>query len=148
MPNNTNITHLPTDETLAAGLAGIANALGATVDSAMSSSSENAVQNKVVKAYVDANKGTQAFVCNMTLNQGQTALVADKTFAEIKAAADNSQYITMNADIADLGISQTLYPLAVVRMGNQYSVFFLNTGNGDIEMFTGSANEYPTIAMS
>ena len=51
--------HLATNETLSAGLQGIAAAIGGgvTIDSAMSSTSENPVQNKVIKAYVDANCG-------------------------------------------------------------------------------------------
>lgn len=51
--------HLATNETLSAGLQGIAAAIGGgvTIDSAMSSTSENPVQNKAIKAYVDANCG-------------------------------------------------------------------------------------------
>ena len=95
MPNNTNITHLPTDETLAAGLADIANALGATVDTAMSDSSTNAVQNRVIKEYVDANK----FIVTNTLDAANNRVIADKTFGEIKAAADSGKFVIVKTVI-------------------------------------------------
>ena len=144
MPNNTNITHLPTDETLAAGLAGIADALGATVDTAMSDSSENAVQNKVIKAYVDAN-AYAPFIVTMSLNGAN--LVADKTFGEIKAAADNNQIIIIKNNIEGFLSGSVIVTDCTAMANGDITVGWVDGGNQTIMKLTGTQNDYPTLSL-
>lgn len=146
MPNNMNITHLPTDETLAAGLAGIADALGATVDSAMSDSSENAVQNKVIKAYVDANKGTECFVVTNTFDAANNRVIADKTFGEIKAAADSGKFVIIKTVIEGF-VDSVSYLLSCTKSGSTYMICFYG-GAAEPQAITGTQNEYPTVSIS
>lgn len=141
MPNNTNITHLPTDETLAAGLAGIANALGATVDTAMSDSSTNAVQNKVIKAYVDANACAPFIV---TVNFNGTSIVADKTFGEIKAAADSNKLVFVKTNIPNV-VSATTLMIDITETNGFIYCTYWDGGSSSIKQLSGTENEYPTI---
>ena len=142
MPNNTNITHLPTDETLAAGLADIANALGATVDTAMSDSSTNVVQNKVIKEYVDANK----FIVTNTFDAENNRVIADKTFGEIKAAADSGKFVIIKTVIEGF-VDSVSSLLSCTKSGSTYMICFYG-GAGEPQAITGTQNEYPTVSIS
>ena len=65
-----------------------------TVDDELSDSSENPVQNKVVKAALDAK---QPFVVTLT-EDAQENITADKTHAQIKAAFDAGREVILFKD--------------------------------------------------
>lgn len=144
-----NITHLPKDETLQAGLSAIANVIGSgsiTVDTEMSDTSTNAVQNKVIKRYVDGNSGVLPFVVNMIFDG--TNLTADKTFGEIKTAADNNKLVFLKTVISgETDTTATNLLLDCTAAGSTIILAMVSSGEQSIKTLTGTQNEYPTITL-
>lgn len=115
---------------------------GGTVDTEMSDSSENAVQNKVIKHYVDAN-AYAPFIVTMSLNGAN--LVADKTFGEIKAAADDFKSIIIKTEIEGQ-LSQILFISSIAQLGNSFIVQVTSLDN-TVKSLTGAQNDYPTLSL-
>ena len=149
MANFENILHLPTEESLNTALGEIATAIkndgggSITVDTEMSDSSTNAVQNKVIKEYVDEQIGYSPFIVTMTYSNN--ALTGNKTFAEIKAAVDNGRIVIIKFDIPMVG-SEVMFVGDVFYSYSreEYLVHCLNS-NGTITGVNGSANDYPVV---
>lgn len=143
-----NVLNLVSEGTFTEQTDGIVNAINkigggsVTVDTEMSDTSENAVQNKVIKEYVDA---LAPFVVTMT--QSGDIVTGDKTFAEVKTAADNGRVIIIKINIEGV-MSQVLYGLGITNIvkGGAHTLYYA-TDTG-IETLIGGANDYPTVTLS
>lgn len=145
-----NVLNMVSEDTFTEQTDGIVSAINEiggggsiTVDTAMSDTSTNAVQNKVIKEYVDANTYAPFIV---TLTAGNDEFVADKTFGEIKAAADNNKIVIFKLDIAG-SISVVFIMNYIAEQSGSYVISWADAGDGGtIKVVTGTTNDYPTIS--
>ena len=69
-------------------------------------------------------------------------VVADKTFGEIKTAADSGKFVIIKTAIE--GFVDSVSSLASCSLSGSTYVICFAGGDGNIETMSGSQNDYPT----
>lgn len=111
-------------------------------DNTPTTDSNNPVKSGGVKEYVD-NKASLIVAMAYSGN----TLTADKTFFEIKTAADSGRVVIMQYEIEGV-MQQSLYITSVSYdvSGGAYIITY--AGSDGVETLTGAANDYPTVTLS
>lgn len=115
---------------------------GGTVDTEMSDTSTNAVQNKVIKEYVDDNSHAPLII-NMSISGN--AFVGDKTFGEAYEAAANNQFVIVHIAVADTFAQIMLFEIN--KRGSTIGAAYVDYDTETVKKLSGTANEYPTITL-
>lgn len=136
-PDGTDNGKVPTVNGTKWGLKTLPNA--ATVDTAMSDTSTNAVQNKVIKKYVDNNAaaaGAVRYDTKQTLEFAQQAQARRNIDAAPQNTPNFTGYITITPPNGDMGHGVGM-TASVAGGGHQYALNISDVDEGEPTLLTG-----------